>query len=167
MPRLPSLDVDAFTPVPFKPGKRDWWSPVPAVPGWYVIETDAPVAVLEKLIPTADRAKHCNFARRATAVAFLREHEEVILPSAERGSYVVYSSEAGNLKARAREHTHGNGGTACLGLSAYPELERYRWAFLHRTCEEHVPGSRGDKLLRTLLEQRWRGQHGWPLLCTR
>lgn len=167
MPRLPSLDVDAFTPVPFKPGKRGWWSPVPAVPGWYMIETDAPVSILEKLIPTADRAKHYNFARRATAAAFLLEHKEVILPSAKRGSYVVYSGEARNLKARAREHTHGNGGTACLCLSAYPELERYRWAFLHRTCEEHVPGSNGDKLLRTLLEQRWRAQHGWPLLCTR
>ncbi len=110
--------------------------------------------------------KHYNFSSRAAAAALLLSYEEIILPPAEGQPYIVYSGEGGDLKARAREHTHGNGGTGCLGLSGYPTLTGYKWTFLYRTCEAHVPGSNGYKLLRTLLEQRWRGQHGWPLLCT-
>lgn len=165
MASLPNLDLNTFSRVALTPGTRDWWSSVPPEPGWYVVETNAPVSALEVLIPAANCAKHYNFSRRVAAVALLQRYGEIILPSAAGQSYVVYSGEGRDLKARAREHTHGNGGTGCLGLSGYPALTAYTWTFLYRTCEAHVPGSNGDKLLRTLLEQRWRTIHGWPLLC--
>lgn len=165
--RLPDLKLEAFERVPLTPNRRNWWSSVPAAPGWYAIETDAPVSALEELVPQAECRRHYNFFRRAAATRLLRQYSEIILPSSKRGVYVVYSGEGDNLKARAREHTHGNGGTGCLGLSSYVTLSGFSWFFRYRTCESHVPGSNGDKLLRTLLEQRWRGEHGWPLLCTR
>lgn len=166
MPSLPNLDLATFTRVALTPGKKDWWSSVPAVPGWYAVETNAPVSDIEVLVPGPNCAKHYNFSRRAAATKLLRSYGQIILPSAVGQLYVVYSGEGRDLKARAREHTHGNGGTGCLGLGGYPTLKAYTWQFLYRTCEAHVPGSNGDKLLRTLLEQRWRAEHGWPLLCT-
>jgi hypothetical protein len=167
MTSLPSLDLSAFERVALTPGAKGWWSTVPADPGWYAIETNAPVSELEILAPATDCAKHYDFSRRVAAAALLRKYGQIILPSTEGRPYVVYSGEARDLKARAREHTHGNPGTGCLGLSAYAKLADYTWTFLYRTCETHVPGANGDKLLRTLLEQRWRAKHGWPLLCTR
>lgn len=166
MTSLSNLDLGTFTRVSLTPGARDWWSSVPAVPGWYAVETNAPVSALEVLVPAESRAKHYNFSRRASAAALVRSYGEIILPQSAGQLYVVYSGEGQDLKARAREHTHGNGGTGCLGLSGYAALTAYTWTFLYRTCEAHVPGSNGDKLLRTLLEQRWRANHGWPLLCT-
>lgn len=139
---------------------------MPSVPGWYAVETNAPISALKKLMPAADCTKHYNFSHRAVAAELLLGYSEIIVPASEGEMYVVYSGEGKNLKARAREHTHGDGGTGCLGLSRYDALVAYTWSFLYRTCEEHVPGSNGDKLLRTLLEQRWRGENGWPLLCT-
>jgi hypothetical protein len=166
MPSLSNLSLRTFARVSLTPGTKDWWSLVPAVPGWYAIETNAPVSALEMLVPGESCAKHYNFSRRTAAVALLRSYGQIIQPPAAGQPYVVYSGEGRNLKARAREHSHGNGGTACLGLSRYDSLAEYTWAFLYRTCEAHVPGSNGDKLLRTVLEQRWRAKHGWPLLCT-
>lgn len=164
--RLVNLDLELFTRIALTPQKRNWWSSVPAVPGWYAVETNAPTSVLATLIPAASCKKHYNFSARVISASLLSQYSEIILPSAQGEMYVVYSGEGNDLKARAREHTHGNGGTGCLGLSGYGELTKYSWSFLYRTCEDHAPGSNGDKLLRTLLEQRWRGEHGWPMLCT-
>lgn len=166
MTSLPNLDLGTFTRIALTPGEKGWWTSVPAVPGWYAVETNAPASVLGTLVPVENRAKHYNFSRRAAAAMLLRSYDEIILPSRTGQEYVVYSGEGKNLKARAREHTHGNGGTGCLGLSGYPTLNTYTWTFLYRTCQTHVPRANGDKLLRTLLEQRWRAMHGWPLLCT-
>lgn len=164
--RLHSLNLENFHRIALTPSRRDWWSSVPSAPGWYAVETNAPISAFEKLMPDANCAKHYNFSRRAAAASLLLEHSEIIVPLSKGEMYVVYSGEGKNLKARAREHTHGDGGTGCLGLSRYDALSIYKWTFLYRTCEEHVAGSNGDKMLRTLLEQRWRGEHGWPLLCT-
>ena len=81
--------------------------------------------------------------------------------------FVVYSGEHESLKSRAREHTHGDKGTACICLSQYESLCGYQWEFHYRTCEEHAPGSNGNKMLRTYLEQKWRGEHGWPIFCAK
>ncbi|WP_313699659.1 hypothetical protein [Achromobacter sp.] len=166
MATLPNLELGTFTRIELSPKNKGWWTSIPAVPGWYAIETTAPAAKLEALVPAANCEKHYNFSRRVTATALLQSFNEIILPSSEGQSYVVYSGEGRNLKSRAREHTHGDKGTGCLGLSGYDSLTKYTWTFLYRTCEAHVPGANGDKLLRTLLEQRWRAQHGWPLLCS-
>lgn len=164
--RLPSLNLKQFERVALTPATKQWWSSIPPEPGWYAVETNAPISLLQTLAPSAECAKHYNFSNRASAATFLRRYSEIIEPSSPGEMYVVYSGEGGDLKSRAREHTHGNKGTGCLGLSRYDVLSKYKWSFLYRTCEDQLPGSNGDKLLRTLLEQRWRGQHGWPLLCT-
>lgn len=165
MPSLPNLDLTDFERVRLAPGDRGWWASVPAVPGWYAIETNAPFAALDVLVPGVEKIKHYDFSKRAAATALLREYDEIIRPSSEGQSYIVYSGEAVHLQNRARQHTHGNTGTACLGLSAYPTLYEFKWEFLFRRCDDHLPGADGNKLIRTVLEQRWRAQHGWPLLC--
>lgn len=135
------------------------------MPGWYAIETNTPIDVLDALMRVVDKPKHYDFSERAAATAFMRECGEIIQPSSVGASYVIYSGIADVLKNRAREHSHGNGGTGCLGLSGYPILGDYKWEFLFRTCAAQVPSAQGNKLVRTVLEQRWRAKHGWPLLC--
>ncbi len=97
---------------------------------------------------------------------YLIKNGAAITPSVEGGTFIVYFGEHGDLKARAREHTHGHKGTGCLCLSQYEDACRYQWKFYFRTCERHAPGSAGNKMLRTFLEQKWRGENGWPVLCT-
>lgn len=165
MPSLPSLDLINFERVCLTPLVRGWWSTIPAVPGWYAIETNTPIDVLDALVRVVDKPKHYDFSVRAAATAFMRECGEIIQPSSAGESYVMYSGQADQLRKRAFEHSHGNGGTGCLGLSGYPILGDYKWEFLFRTCAAQVPGAQGNKLVRTVLEQRWRAEHGWPLLC--
>lgn len=129
MASLPNLDLGTFNRVALTPGTKGWWSSVPAVPDWYAVETNAPVSAIEVLAPGANCANHYNFSRRAAAAAFLRTYGQIILPPAAGQPYVVYSGEGRDLKARAREHTHGNGGTGCLGLGAYATLTKYTWSF--------------------------------------
>ena len=161
------LSLSTFTSVVLKPGEVDWWASVPANAGWYAVRTDTPHSVFGQLQhPPAAKTKHYNLAGRYVASSYLRASGSVIAPREPGGIYVVYSGEAKDLKARAREHTHGNSGTACLALSNYAVLHSQHWEFLYLTCESHVNGSNGDKVLRTYLEQRWRGENGWPLLCT-
>lgn len=143
------------------------WSSVPAVPGWYAIETNAPLEVLAQCPVPAAGSSHYRIAKRLEDARYLLEQGAVIVPSDEGGRYIVYSGEHGNLKARAREHICGHNGTGCLSLGQYKIAAAYSWAFYYRTCEEHVPGSSGNKVLRNYLEQRWRAENGWPVLCSR
>ena len=76
----------------------------------------------------------------------------------------VYSGEAKNLKARAREHMSGHSKTACLALSNYGSLRAYIWRFYFSPCPSFEDPNE-SKLLRTLGEQAWRSKHGWPILC--
>lgn len=140
---------------------------MPPEPGWYAIETDAPLSALRAFpLPVAE-GRHYRIAKRLDDAAFLIEQGAVIVPAEDGHRYVVYSGEHGNLKSRAREHIRGHKGTGCLSLLQYELAHRYAWTFHYRTCEEHLPGSCGNKMLRNYLEQKWRAENGWPILCSR
>jgi hypothetical protein len=79
--------------------------------------------------------------------------------------YVVYSGEAKNLKARAREHERGHAKTYCLAISEYETLLKYRWTFCYVALSTCRYVQHDDKLLRLAIEQAWRTVHGWPILC--
>ncbi len=167
MVTLPNLQTATFTKVPIKLNEIGWTSSVPSKPGWYAIETNAPVALLKTLIRNPENKSHYDFSKRVNAAEFLQSCGAIISPRSEGLPYIIYFGEAKSLKARAREHSQGHKKTACLGLSNYAELGTYECSFLFRTCDVHIEGACGDKLLRTLLEQRWRGENGWPILCSR
>ncbi len=142
-----------------------WWSVVPSEPGWYYIETNTPLAVLEQLPAPAQGTKVYNIPERIRYNNWLRQNGHAIVPPLTGRPFVVYAGEQQNLKNRAREHSHGNPKTGCLRLSDYPQLAQYAWSFFYLTCDSAFPGSNGDKALRALGEQTWRVLHGWPLLC--
>lgn len=160
-----SLRMSDFTSVSMTPSIRDWWDTVPAVPGWYAIETTAPVSALTSVSLPLEEGRHYRIPDRIRAAQFLLKNDAAIVPRIDGAPYIVYSGEHGNLKSRAREHTHGNKGTGCLCLSQYQAICGYQWTFYFRTCESHVHGSGGNKMLRRYLEQKWRAEHGWPVLC--
>lgn len=162
---ITSLCIANFQAVDMTPNKRDWWDRIPGKPGWYAVETDAPLSVIAKVPSPREQGMHYQLAKRLSDVQFLIDKGVAIIPADEGALYIVYSGEHANLKSRAREHTHGNKGTGCICLSQYESLCEHRWKFYFLTCEQHVPGSSGNKALRTYLQQKWRGEHGWPILC--
>ncbi|MFC5511086.1 hypothetical protein ACFPOU_08095 [Massilia jejuensis] len=164
---IPNLNLAEFESIEMDFTGTACWASVPAVPGWYAIETDAPLDVLAKCPVPAAGGRHYLIAKRLQDAQFLMEQGAVIVPASEGALYIVYSGEHGDLKARAREHIRGSKGTGCLSLSQYEVAAAYRWTFYYRPCEVHVPGSAGNKTLRNYLEQKWRAENGWPILCSR
>lgn len=144
---------------------KGWWDVVPAAPGWYAIETTAPRSALAATPLPLEGSRHYRIAERLRDAEFLIKNGAAIIPFNDGCPFIVYSGEHGNLKSRAREHTHGHKGTGCLCLSQYKVVCGFQWTFYYRTCESHVPGSGGNKMLRTFLEQKWRAENGWPILC--
>ncbi|MBY0239131.1 MAG: hypothetical protein K2X55_07440 [Burkholderiaceae bacterium] len=164
---IPTLDLANFTAVDMDFADPKWRASIPSQPGWYAIETNAPVAVLAKCPLPALEGKHYKIAKRTEDAKFLIEQGVAIAPRNKGAPYIVYSGEHGNLKARAREHAGGNKGTGCLALHQYDIASAYTWTFYYLTCAAHVPGCEGNKMLRNYLEQRWRADNGWPVLCSR
>ncbi len=162
---IPGLSLENFHSVNMTLDERGWWDSVPAKPGWYMIETNALLSVIANVPSPKMSGKHYLLARRSENAQFLISSRLAILPAYEGALFVVYSGEHGDLKSRAREHTHGNRGTGCMCLSQYESLWKYQWRFHYRTSEDHAPNSSGNKVLRTFLEQKWRGESGWPILC--
>lgn len=154
-----SLDMDFFS--------EAWRGIIPSGPGWYAIETNAPLSALAQVPLPLDQGSHYPIAQRVRDSQFLIESGAAIVPAEEGASYIVYSGEHGNLKARAREHVRGHIGTGCLALSQYEIATKFRWRFHYRPCEAHVPAAAGNKMLRNYLEQKWRAENGWPVLCAR
>jgi len=142
-----------------------WWDSIPSTPGWYLIETNTPLSVMEQLPAPPRGGILYNIPERLNFSKFLRQSHLAIIPSAPGASFVIYSGEHGNLKSRAREHTHGHHKTGCLCLSQYDSLYNYSWSFSYLSCDSALSGCQGDKALRALVEQKWRGKYGWPLLC--
>lgn len=161
-----SLALKDFSRISMNLSSPGWWSEVPTEPGWYAIETNTPFNVLTSPSVPSDLGKRYNIASRIQSAKFLIKSQLAITPSKPDLHYVVYSGEHGNLKARAREHTHGKKGTGCLCLSQYREFAAFEWTFLFRQFKNHVPDCADNKLLRTLLEQKWRAENGWPVICS-
>jgi hypothetical protein len=139
-----------------------WRASLPSDPGWYFIETNTPPnEFLNVGPPTGER--HYNLPEKAKASLCLKRFNICILPS-QNYFYFVYSGEAMNIKARAREHLTGHPKTGCLALQNYPSLHQYKWRFHYAVCSFGTD-RHDSKLLRTFGEQLWRSKYGWPLLC--
>lgn len=144
--------------------KADWHSSIPSEPGWYFIETDTPPEVFKGVDPPPDGYRHYNIPEKVnTSLSLSKKYEACILPK-DSPFYVVYSGEAKNLKARAREHMSGHPKTGCLALTNYRQLKKYSWKFHFSLCPD-IDDLNESKILRTFGEQAWRGKYGWPILC--
>lgn len=164
---IPSLDLADFKSLEMDFGGTACWSSVPAVPGWYAVETDAPLNVLAKCPVPAAGGRHYVIAKRLQDAQLMVEQGAAIIPAGVGARYIVYSGEHGDLKARARKHIRRSAGTDCLSLARYDIATAYSWTFFYRKCEAYMPGSQGNKTLRNYLEQKWRAEGGWPILCSR
>lgn len=143
---------------------------VPAEPGWYFIETSAPLDVLARQTLWQPRytqkwsgkvvsVKNYDLATRCA------QYDPAL--AGYWNTHFVYSGRASNLRARAREHAFADPGTGALALSRYPELAKYQWSFNYRTLTQFMPDCPNPAVLLLLGEQIWRAKYGWPLLCAR
>ena len=160
-----TIGLEQFQRIRMTLETRNWWNTIPSSPGWYLIETNTPIATLSKLTTPPQGSNIYNIPERIAFNAWLNAQGLMIAPSEPDASYFVYSGEQANLKSRAREHTHGNHGTGCLCLSHYQQLWDFQWWFWYLPCDTVFPRSNGNKALRILGEQTWRAQNGWPALC--
>lgn len=160
------LSLGDFARVSMTPSSPGWWKSVPAAAGWYAIETNAPISTFLAAAEPRMPSKNYKLAARASNSSVLITCGLAIVPSSAGARFVVYSGEHANLKARAREHTHGDKGTGCLCLSQYEDLCAFDWSFLFLEFIRHIDGCTDNKMLRTILEQRWRVENGWPILCS-
>ena len=87
--------------------KADWHSSVPSNPGWYFIETDTPPEVFKGVRTPPPDHRHYNIPEKVKTSLSLDDFGACIEPT-DNLFYVVYSGEAKNLKARAREHMSGH-----------------------------------------------------------
>lgn len=142
-----------------------WRKDIPSQPGWYIIKTNTPIAVLKSVGPPQYKA-HINIPQTINNTSVLRALSISIIQSGDE-DYVVYNGEAKSLKARAREHERGHQKTYCLGLSNYDTLRRYRWFFCYTAVSSCKIPMDANKSFRLAVEQGWRVKHGWPILCSR
>ena len=140
----------------------DWRISIPSKPGWYFIETDTPPEVFKDVGPPVGQ-RHYNIPEKVKTSLSLSKFRACILPKGN-AFYFVYSGEAKNLKARAREHMSGHPKTGCLALINYPRLRSYTWNFHYALCP-NIDALNENKILRTFGEQVWRAKYGWPILC--
>ena len=139
-----------------------WRADLPSGPGWYFIETNTPPDVFIK-VGNPKGIRHYNIPEKVNASRYLKRFGACILPVGN-SFYFIYSGEAKNLKARAREHVSGHSKTGCLALENYPLLYQYEWRFHFTPCDfDENPND--SKLLRIFGEQIWRSKYGWPILC--
>lgn len=151
---------------------------IPPEPGWYIIETNTPIAVLQsqhREVLRYNKAKcgsEVSVKNADIAALALRHTPATARYFAEK---IVYSGFHQNLGSRARQHTFGDHGTGALLLSLYEPLQPYEWKFGYLTLEGYLGAqdefSRPDRAAQLMLlnlgEQLLRGLFGWPLLCSR
>jgi len=157
------LIEENLTPVEMIFQGDEWRTSIPSKPGWYFIETDTPPKVFEDVGPPPYGGRHYNIPEKVKVSLSLSNYGACIRPT-DNPFYFVYSGEAKNLKARAREHMSGHHKTACLSLKNYPQLRSYTWKFHYVLCPS-IDDLNESKILRTYGEQVWRAKYGWPILC--
>ena len=144
-------------PVEMKFQGEDWRASIPSRPGWYFIETNTPPTVFKKVGPPFGQ-RHYNIPEKVKTSLFLSKYRACIEPK-DNPFYFVYSGEAKNLKARAREHMSGYPKTGCLALENYTQLKKYSWKFHYVECPPPFDSDE-SKILRTFGEQVWRAKYG-------
>ncbi len=147
---------------------ESWRKNIPTGAGWYRIITNTPICKLCSVgPPKTENKKHINIPETINSSSELLKHRIAIRQHGKE-CYVVYNGEAKDLRARAREHENGSGGTSCLGLSNYESLHDHGWVFSYlpvSECKKVLDQVQDDKLLRVAVEQGWRVFNGWPILC--
>lgn len=146
---------------------ESWRKSIPSEAGWYLIKTNTPIATLRS-VKLLQETHHTNIPETIEKASELQKLGIAIKQNKEE-DYVVYSGEAKDLKARAREHEGGQPGTYCLGLKDHPTLLNHRWTFCYvpmSKCKVKI-SPKGEKLLRLAVEQAWRAKNGWPILCNK
>jgi hypothetical protein len=141
-----------------------WHQGIPGKPGWYEIRT---ITTIDELALAGDplmNSKHYNFPIRIKAHS-TNPFPGVLIRQEPGKKWVVYNGHAKNLMARAREHHRGNKGTGCLGLDHYKALHGGKWEVRYCLFDWLECGMDDHQYLRKLIEQAWRGRHGWPVLC--
>jgi hypothetical protein len=170
--------ASSFVRAPMKIGAQDepWYllEGIPSEPGWYLIETNAPLEIFNK-----QHMPQCDYITKTGKSASVKHYDLVSRSSVYSevlvelfAGPIVYSGIASSLRDRAREHTRANWGTAALSLDNYPDLanSRYQWWFRYSTFSGFWSGpeintKQRDIVLR-LGEQIWRAHNGWPILCS-
>lgn len=146
------------------PSQSQWLNKIPDKPGWYSIETDAPLNVLQT-IGTPQLGKNYDIPKRITHSIELRN--QGLANSIHKGGfYFIYNGmDKNSLRRRANEHAYGHAQTICLSLSQYKILHSYTWIFYCCTGEAlNIPIDKGILIFG---EQLWRSVYGWPILCMR
>jgi hypothetical protein len=152
-----SLDVE-FTPLekPFKD--------LPNAPGLYMIFTNTPKSVFQKL-EFINQKGAVNFNRR---IKFSESvPNELLINQSKREMYCVYIGHQKNLRQRFSEHFIGSKGTGCLSLSKYKELSEQKWKFFYFEISNLKNIVQDSNMLRTILENNIRAHFGWPILCAK
>lgn len=135
---------------------------IPAEPGWYQIKTNTPIYVLENVGTTHNN--NYDIPDKIKTNKYLIENKIAITQKKDE-PYIVYSGQAINLTARAREHSFGGAGTGCLAIAEYKTLLKYEWYFcyiLSKLFECETP----NISIRNYGEQILRSKYGWPILCS-
>jgi hypothetical protein len=145
-------------------GSTNWRSTVPSKPGWYLIRTNAPIEALRNIEVKEENEKHYRIGQRVQKLE-KSGLEDLLIKQVGKQPWIVYNGYAKNLNSRAREHENGHPKTACLAIGQHPSLIGYQWWFDYFTVSEMAPGLVDHPILRKLVEQGWRGRHGWPVLC--
>jgi len=141
---------------------------IPCEPGWYYVSTNTPFSLLQKQSLwglTYIRAKDQKIVKVKNYDLQRRVNRYSDNLSQYFNVKAVYSGFAKSLRARAREHTFADPGTAGLSLSKYPALHEYEWAFHFVTLKRFMVDCQCQEILLRLGEQMWRSKHGWPVLC--
>jgi hypothetical protein len=172
MDSLRSYVEGPYVPVAIDLDDEGWHAraEIPAAPGWYFIETSAPLEVLARQALwqrryTQKRSGKVVSVKNYDLAARCAQYDPVL--AGYLNTRFVYSGRASNLQARAREHTSADPGTGGLALSRYPELADYQWSFNYRTLAQFMPDCPNPAVLLLLGEQVWRAKYGWPVLCAR
>ena len=155
---------EGWKTVEMKFQKTDWHSSIPSKPGWYFIETDTPPEDFKGVRTPPPGYRHYNIPKKVNASLSLSKKYGMCIEPKDNPFYFVYSGEAKNLKARAREHMSGHPKTGCLALENYPRLRSHTWKFHYVECPPPFDSDE-SKILRTFGEQAWRAKYGWPILC--
>ncbi|CAM1340141.1 hypothetical protein [Tenacibaculum aestuarii] len=141
------------------------------VEGWYWIKTDLDFEYLSKLHPENQRKKGSLFYKTAGNNKKIF-HEELI------NKTYFYNGHAKKIVSRLRNHFYlQNDGTGALGINAYPILQNHTITVRYFTTEmiDNLKIPEIDKSVirnlilknigRTAIENAWRAENGFPILC--
>ncbi len=159
------IKIQNFKSIEIDFGNKSWHHIIPSVPGWYYIETTAPINILSCVgMPKKDG--NYNLPEKIKNNQYLFDLNLSISQKDNR-SYIVYSGETKNLLARAREHSFGGNETGCLAISEYDKLKNFVWSFSYLKLQNFNNSLDDDKSLRVYGEQIFRTKYGFPILCSK